>query len=180
MQARIGAADAEHGFCGRVELDDAAVTDVLRRSDAAFADWRATPVTERAQLLVRIADAYDARQAELADLISTEMGKPTKEAVGEVQLAGAIYRWYGEHGPDLLKGEKLDPQGADESLIRIEPIGPLIGVMPWNYPYYQVARFVAPNLMAGNTIILKHASEQRSDRRHDRRPSGARHLADRQ
>lgn len=140
------------------ELDDAAVTDVLRRSDAAFADWRATPVTERAQLLGRIADAYDARQTELADLISTEMGKPTKEAVGEVQLAGAIYRWYGEHGPDLLKGEKLDPQGADESLIRIEPIGPLIGVMPWNYPYYQVARFAAPNLMAGNTIILKHAS----------------------
>lgn len=139
------------------ELDDVGVTRVLSRSDAAFAEWRATPVSERAQLLIRIADAYDARQEELAKLISTEMGKPMKEAVGEVQLAGAIYRWYGEHGPDLLEREVLDPQGSEESLVQTAPIGPLVGVMPWNYPYYQVARFVAPNLMVGNTIILKHA-----------------------
>lgn len=139
-------------------LDDTGVTKVLGRSSAAFADWRVTPASERAQLLTRIADAYDARQNELAELISTEMGKPMKEAVGEVQLAGAIYRWYGEHGPDLLTQEVLDPQGAEESLVQTEPIGSLIGVMPWNYPYYQVARFVAPNLMVGNTIILKHAS----------------------
>lgn len=139
------------------ELDDVAVTKVLSRSDGAFARWRATPVGERAQIMIRVADAYDARQEELGKLISTEMGKPMKEAVGEVQLAGAIYRWYGEHGPDLLKGEVLDPQGAEESLVQTEAIGPLIGVMPWNYPYYQVARFVAPNLMVGNTIILKHA-----------------------
>ncbi|QGK69149.1 aldehyde dehydrogenase family protein [Allosaccharopolyspora coralli] len=139
------------------ELDDGGVSRVLSRSDAAFAEWRATPVSVRAQLLIRIADAYDARQEELAKLISTEMGKPMKEAVGEVQLAGAIYRWYGEHGPDLLEREVLDPQGSEESLVQTAPIGPLVGVMPWNYPYYQVARFVAPNLMVGNTIILKHA-----------------------
>lgn len=140
------------------QLDDAAVTGVLSRSDAAFAGWRATPASERAQLLIRIADAYDARRQELAKLISTEMGKPTNEAVGEVELAAAIYRWYGEHGPDLLEREVLDPQGAEESLVQTRPIGSLVGVMPWNYPYYQVARFVAPNLMAGNTIILKHAA----------------------
>lgn len=139
------------------ELDNADVTEVLSRSDAAFTSWRATPANERAQILIRLADAYDARQDELAKLISTEMGKPIKEAMGEVQLAGAIYRWYGEHGPDLLQREILDSQGADESLVQTEAIGPLIGVMPWNYPYYQVARFVAPNLMVGNTIILKHA-----------------------
>ena len=141
-----------------VALDDEGVTRVLTQSVTAFAEWRATPVSERAQLLITIAEAYDTRQEELAKLISTEMGKPRNEAVGEVQLAGAIYRWYGEHGPDLLKREVLDPQGSDESLVQTEPIGPLIGVMPWNYPYYQVARFVAPNLMVGNTIILKHAS----------------------
>lgn len=139
------------------DLDDVAVTRVLSRSDAAFTSWRATPTNERAQTLMRVADAYDARQDELAKLISTEMGKPIDEAVGEVQLAGAIYRWYGEHGPDLLKPEVLDPQGSEESLVQTEALGSLVGVMPWNYPYYQVARFVAPNLMVGNTIILKHA-----------------------
>lgn len=139
------------------ELSDGAVTEVVGRSDGAYPGWRGTPVGERAQSLLRAADAYDARQDELAKLISTEMGKPVKEAVGEVQLAGAIYRWYGEHGPELLKPEVLDPQGSEESLVQTEPIGSLVGVMPWNYPYYQVARFVAPNLVVGNTIILKHA-----------------------
>src|SRR5699024_11224771 len=101
--------------------------------------------------------AYDARTEELARQIATEMGKPLQQAIEEAQLAGSIYRWYATHGPELLAPEQLDPQGAQESLVQTEPIGPLVGVMPWNYPYYQVARFVAPNLMAGNTIILKHA-----------------------
>ena len=85
------------------------------------------------------------------------MGKHLAQGIGEAELAGSIYRWYATHGPELLRDEQLDPQGAQESLVQTEPIGPLVGVMPWNYPYYQVARFVAPNLMAGNTIILKHA-----------------------
>ncbi|MBP2365888.1 NAD-dependent succinate-semialdehyde dehydrogenase [Pseudonocardia parietis] len=139
------------------ELDDAGVTDVLNRSHGAYAGWRGTPVSERAEILTRVADAYESRRDELATLIATEMGKPMKEAAGEVKLAGAIYRWYAEHGPDLLKQEVLDPQGAQESLVETEAIGSLIGVMPWNFPYYQVARFAAPNLMVGNTIILKHA-----------------------
>lgn len=139
------------------DLSDGTVAQILGRVDGAYPSWRATSANERAQILMRAADAYDARQDELGKLISTEMGKPTKEAVGEVQLAGAIYRWYGEHGPELLKSEVLDPQGSAESLVQTEPIGSLVGVMPWNYPYYQVARFVAPNLMVGNTIILKHA-----------------------
>ncbi|TWP35215.1 NAD-dependent succinate-semialdehyde dehydrogenase [Leekyejoonella antrihumi] len=139
------------------ELDDRAVAEVARRSDAAYAGWRQTPVAERAVILTRVADAYEARKDELGALIAVEMGKPVRQAAGEAQLAAAIYRWYAEHGPELLKPETLDPQGAQESLVEIEPIGSLIGVMPWNYPYYQVARFAAPNLMVGNTIILKHA-----------------------
>ncbi|NUL47275.1 NAD-dependent succinate-semialdehyde dehydrogenase [Cellulosimicrobium funkei] len=138
-------------------LDDAGVEDVLHRSDAAFPGWRSTPVRERAEMLTRVADAYADRKEELGRLIATEMGKPLPEAIGEAELAGEIYRWYAEHGPDLLEPEALDPQGAQESLVTTEPAGPLVGVMPWNYPYYQVARFAAPNLMAGNTIILKHA-----------------------
>lgn len=138
-------------------LIDADVPQILSRSTEAFATWRATPVTERAEMMARIADAYDERRDELAKLIATEMGKPLAESQGEADLAGAIYRWYAEHGPDLLAPEVLDRQGAEESLVETAPIGPLVGVMPWNFPYYQVARFVGPNLMAGNTIILKHA-----------------------
>ncbi len=139
------------------ELSDDSVGDVLDRSTSGFGTWRATPIDERSGLLVRIADAYEARADELATLIATEMGKPVKEAAGEVQLAADIYRWYAEHGPELLAQDELDPQGALESVVETEPVGPLVGVMPWNFPYYQVARFVAPNLMVGNSIILKHA-----------------------
>ena len=139
-------------------LGDAEVTQVVGRSAEAFPEWRATSVAERATMLSGIADAYESRSDELAMLISTEMGKPLAQAAGEVELVASIYRWYAENGPGLLEPEVLDPQGAEESLVETEPIGPIIGVMPWNFPYYQVARFVAPNLMVGNTIILKHAS----------------------
>lgn len=138
-------------------LDAAGVEQVLSRTDAAYPDWRATSADERASMLSRVADAYDARTEELGRLIATEMGKPLAQGIGEAQLAGAIYRWYATHGPELLQPEQLEPQGAHESRVQTEPIGPLVGVMPWNYPYYQVARFVAPNLMAGNTVVLKHA-----------------------
>lgn len=138
-------------------LESAGVEDVLRRTHAAFPDWRRTPPERRAEILERVADAYDSRSEELGRLIATEMGKPLAQGIGEAELAGSIYRWYATHGPELLQDELLDPQGAQESLVQTEPIGPLVGVMPWNFPYYQVARFVAPNLMTGNTIILKHA-----------------------
>lgn len=138
-------------------LDGTGVEQVLSRSDAAYPRWRATSPDERAAILARTADAYDARKEELGRLIADEMGKPLQQGIGEAELAGSIYRWYATHGPNLLEPEQLDPQGAQESLVQTEPIGSLVGVMPWNFPYYQVARFVAPNLMAGNTVILKHA-----------------------
>lgn len=139
------------------ELSDVAVSEVLTRSAGAFDDWRATAVAERVAVLNRIADAYDERSDELSKAIATEMGKPVAEAAGEIGLVAAIYRWYAEHGPALLAEEILDPMGAEESVVETLPVGPIIGVMPWNFPYYQVARFVGPNLMVGNTVILKHA-----------------------
>src|SRR5690242_21488984 len=87
------------------------------------------------------------------------MGKPTREAKGEIMLVGTIYKYYAESGAELLKDTPLSPRAGGQAVIRKEPIGPLLGIMPWNYPYYQVARFAAPNLMAGNTIILKHAPQ---------------------
>ncbi|WHU46875.1 NAD-dependent succinate-semialdehyde dehydrogenase [Gordonia sp. L191] len=139
-------------------LSDDQIDELARRSLGGYERWRDVPVIDRAEALARTADLYEKRSDELAAAITTEVGKVTKEAAGEVQLAADIYRWYAEHGPDLLVDEPLDPQGAAESLVQHKPIGPLVGVMPWNYPYYQVARFVAPNLMLGNSIILKHAS----------------------
>lgn len=93
------------------ELTDAEVPQILSRSTKAFASWRATPATERAKMMTRIADAYDARQEELAMLISTEMGKPLAEAQGEAVLAGSIYRWYAEHGPGAARPGSPRPAG---------------------------------------------------------------------
>ena len=138
---------------------DAEVEQVLERSARAFQSWRTTGKDERAKVLLRVAELYKERINDLAGLITREMGKPTKEAKGEILLVASIYRYYGNEGPALLADTPLSPRAGGKALIRKEPIGPLLGIMPWNYPYYQVARFAAPNLMAGNTIILKHAPQ---------------------
>lgn len=136
-----------------VEMDDAAALAALEAAHAGFATWRHTDATERAAALSRTADIYEKRSDELASVIAREMGKPVKEAAGEVALAAAIYRYYAEQGPKGLVEDTLD----DHTAVLKEPVGVLIGIMPWNFPYYQVARFAAPNLLLGNTILLKHA-----------------------
>jgi len=138
-------------------LDTDGVEQALARSSAGFAVWRATPVADRAAVLARVAELYDERSDELARMISLEMGKPVREGKGEVTLSSMIYAYYAEQGPGLLEDERLDVPGAEETVVRTLPVGPLLGVMPWNFPYYQVARFAAPNLMLGNTVLLKHA-----------------------
>ncbi|EKA59823.1 aldehyde dehydrogenase [Janibacter hoylei PVAS-1] len=137
---------------------DADVTRAIERADAAFSTWRTTEAAERAAALAKIADLYDERADELAGVIGTEMGKPLAQAQGEVALASSIFRWYASHGEDLLAEEQLSIGDDAKSVVVTDPIGVLMGVMPWNFPHYQVARFVAPNLMLGNTILLKHAS----------------------
>jgi succinate-semialdehyde dehydrogenase/glutarate-semialdehyde dehydrogenase len=89
--------------------------------------------------------------------MTLEMGKRINEGRGEIGVVVDIFRYYGERGPDLLADEPLPIRGG-EAVLTKEPIGALLGVMPWNFPAYQVARFVAPNLVLGNTILLKHAS----------------------
>ncbi len=138
-------------------LDEQGVEEALSRAENGFQAWRATSPTERAVVLSKVAQAYDERAEELAAQITLEMGKPVRQAVGEVKLSSMIYAYYAEHGPALLADQPLDVPGADESVVRKLPIGPLLGVMPWNFPYYQVARFAAPNLMLGNSVLLKHA-----------------------
>jgi len=138
---------------------DAEITSAVERSDAVFASWSRTAIKERAAIINRVADLYDERKVELAALITREMGKTTSDAIGEVEFVVDIYRYYAENAEALLADQQLDASTGGNAWIRKAPIGPLLGIMPWNYPYYQVARFSAPNLMVGNTILLKHAPQ---------------------
>lgn len=85
------------------------------------------------------------------------MGKPVTQALGEVALVADIYEYYAAQGPGFMADERLDVKGGGDAVVRTEPVGVLVGIMPSNYPYYQVARFAGPNLMLGNTLLLKHA-----------------------
>ncbi|WP_329352323.1 NAD-dependent succinate-semialdehyde dehydrogenase [Streptomyces sp. NBC_01261] len=137
--------------------DDATVDRAVEVAAAEFADWRRRPVKERAELVLAVSREFEKRREELAAIITREMGKTTREALGEVDLSAAIFAYYAERGPDFAADQRLDIRGGDDVVVRSEPLGVLLGVMPWNYPYYQVARFAAPNLVLGNTIVLKHA-----------------------
>ncbi|WP_151640912.1 NAD-dependent succinate-semialdehyde dehydrogenase [Corynebacterium sp. 11A] len=139
-------------------ITDAERDDILSRSTAAYTSWRTTSIEERVAVLNATADLYEERIDELADHIGREMGKLTRWAKAEIQLVADIYRWYAEHAHELLADEYLPASGAQQTVVKKEPLGPLLGVMPWNFPYYQVARVAAPNLLLGNTIVLKHAS----------------------
>ncbi len=141
------------------ETTDEQVQDVLARSDAAYRSWRTTDKAERSAILHRVADLYKERRDDLAAIITREMGKPTREAKGEIHIVIDIYRYYADEGPALLADEPLTPKGGGTAVVRKEAVGPLLGIMPWNFPYYQVARFAGPNLMIGNTIVLTHAPQ---------------------
>ena len=138
-------------------MSDADAASALATAHQAYGPWRDTDLKNRAAVVARIADLHREHAAELAELMTLEMGKPVAQAKGEVELSAAIYEYYATTGPAFLADEELDIAGAGRALVRTGPIGPLLGIMPWNYPYYQVARFVAPNLLLGNTILLKHA-----------------------
>ena len=134
---------------------DAEVAEALAAATEAFAAWRLRPVAERAAVVKRIAELFTERAADLAALITKEMGKRPAQAVGEAEFCTDIFNYYADNGPELIADKPLP--GHDTARVEYRPVGPVLGVMPWNYPYYQVARFAAPNLIVGNTVILKHA-----------------------
>ena len=139
-------------------INDSDRDQILDQSTKAYESWRATSVEERAAVLARAADIYEERKDELAAIIGREMGKLTRWGEAEVDIVVDIYRWYAEHAQELLADEQLPAQGAIKTYVRKDPIGTVLGIMPWNFPYYQVARWAAPNLLLGNALILKHAS----------------------
>lgn len=138
---------------------DAQIEDALAVADKSFSGWRTSPVEDRVELLHRVADLYAERRDELAAIVTREMGKPIFQAQIEVDVVASIYRYYADNGPKFLQDEELEVAGGGSAVVRKEGLGVLLGIMPWNFPYYQVARFAGPNLMNGNTILLKHAPQ---------------------
>jgi succinate-semialdehyde dehydrogenase / glutarate-semialdehyde dehydrogenase len=142
-------------------MSDEQLDAVVAAADAAHRGWsRSTTVSERAALIRRVGELHTERRDELAEIIVREMGKPVEQALAEVDFSADIYAYYSENAEEFLKDEPIDLRAGDGSaLIRRQSLGVLLGIMPWNFPYYQVARFAGPNLIVGNTILLKHASQ---------------------
>ena len=150
-------------YTGKVEktfadISPAQLEEKLQHADDCFkTDWRERSFAARAVILKSAAALMRERAQALAELITREMGKLIAQSLGEVALSAAILDYYADHAEQFLAPEKLTtPKG--EALVESSPIGVLFGVEPWNYPYYQIARFAAPNLMAGNVVMVKHAS----------------------
>lgn len=132
----------------------------LATAYAAQKAWARTSLEERAALVARVGDLHEERREELAAIIVREMGKPLDQALGEVDFCADIYRHLADIAPAQLADREITLRGGEGSaFVRSAAVGVLLGIMPWNYPAYQVARFAAPNLAIGNTIVLKHAPQ---------------------
>ncbi|WP_442576778.1 NAD-dependent succinate-semialdehyde dehydrogenase [Microbacterium sp. F51-2R] len=140
-------------------ITDAELENAIATSDATFHEWRNVPVVERAGRVRRVAELHRERREELAALIVREMGKPLAAALGEVDFAADITEYYADNAEKITADQPIDILGEGSAVIRRSALGVLLGIMPWNFPYYQVARFAAPNIVIGNTILLKHAPQ---------------------
>jgi len=136
---------------------DAQIEQAVAAADSVYREWREKSVQERATVVKRVAEIFAERREELARLIAVEMGKSIAESLDEVDFATDIIEYYAVHGPSLITSYEIPSTIPGKAVIEQLPVGVLLGVMPWNFPYYQVARFAAPNLVLGNTILLKHA-----------------------
>jgi succinate-semialdehyde dehydrogenase/glutarate-semialdehyde dehydrogenase len=139
------------------EMTDEAVDNAVAKSAATFVDWKKTDYKLRAAVLHKVAGLLREKKKALAKMITMEMGKLVAQAEGEIKLSAEIFDYYANHAEGFLADKILNPTHG-KAFIRHSPIGVLLGVQPWNFPFYQVARFAAPNIMIGNTILIKHAS----------------------
>ncbi len=156
MFTSINPATGEPGL-NHAELTDAQVEARLAKAQTAFLAWRDSEIEERKTLLRHIAERFEDDKERLARIATEEMGKTLKSAVAEVEKCASAFRYYARHGAQLLRPVEIDtPVG--HAVARWLPMGPVLAVMPWNFPYWQVVRFAAPAIMAGNVGLLKHAS----------------------
>src|SRR5881275_2190886 len=142
-------------------ITDDELRDAIARADRAHREWsRASTVADRASLVRRVGELHSERLKELAEIIVAEMGKPIGQARGEIAFCASIYEFYADNAEALMADEPIELLGGEGSaVVRRSAYGVLLGIMPWNFPYYQVARFAGPNLVIGNTILLKHAPQ---------------------
>jgi succinate-semialdehyde dehydrogenase/glutarate-semialdehyde dehydrogenase len=139
---------------------DAEIRAAVAGNAAAHAAWSARPISERAAIVKRIGELHTERAEELGAIIVREMGKPLADAVGEIEFSGMIYDYYAENAERLLADQPIAmADGEGTAVIRPSSVGTILGIMPWNFPAYQVARFAGPNLALGNTVLLKHAPQ---------------------
>ena len=143
------------------DISDDELDAAIGKSWDTHREWSLSKTpAERAALIQRVADLHIERRDALAEIAVREMGKPTEQALGEIDFCGDIYGYYAERAEQFLADEPIDLLAGDgTAVIRKSAMGPLIGIMPWNFPYYQVARFAGPNLIVGNTILLKPAPQ---------------------
>lgn len=134
------------------------LNELLSIAHKGFAQWSRRPLNERVAVVRRISELYRERLDDLAYDVAQEMGKPLAAAKGELKTVISIYDYYADNAETLLQDEPIAVQGTGQALLRTAPLGVVLGIMPWNFPHYQVARFVAPNLVLGNTVVLKHAT----------------------
>ena len=138
-------------------LDNTEVQQRIARAHAAFDAWRLVPVAERARVVARAGELLDQRRDEYARLMTLEMGKLLVAAGEEAAKCALACRYYAEHGPRIVADERM-PSDTERSYVAYQPLGVVLAVMPWNFPFWQVIRFAAPALVAGNVGLLKHAS----------------------
>ena len=129
----------------------------LARAHDAAAAWRRTPVAERAAMVARLGELLDSEKDRLGRLMTSEMGKPIQAAIDEAAKCAAGCRFYAEHGPGFVADAHVDDDGH-RSFVRYDPLGVVLAIMPWNFPFWQAIRFMAPAFVAGNVGLLKHAS----------------------
>jgi succinate-semialdehyde dehydrogenase/glutarate-semialdehyde dehydrogenase len=139
-------------------LDDAQAEAALARAHEAFLSWRWVPIEEKATLFRRVADLIEARVDDLGRQTTLEMGKPLVQAVGEAGLCAGMFRYYADRAADLLADEVVELPGMARTVVRREPLGVVLGIEPWNAPLFQAMRAAVPNLMVGNTVMVKPAN----------------------
>ena len=139
------------------EMTEENVEKAIAQSAATFKEWKMTDYKKRAETLHKVADLLREKKKDLAKMVTMEMGKLIAQAEGEIKLSAEIFDYYANNAQSFLADKNLSPSHG-EAIVRHSPIGVLLGVQPWNFPFYQVARFAAPNIMVGNTILIKHAS----------------------
>lgn len=139
------------------ELNEEEISKIIDAGNETFLTWRETSFAERSKLMNEAAKVLRDKKNEYARGITTEMGKPIKQAVGEVEKCAWVCEYYAENAEKFLSKEFIETDAA-ESYVQFDPIGVVLAVMPWNFPFWQVFRFAAPSIMAGNVGLLKHAS----------------------